>query len=74
MVLREGAPFPARTSAQQWRRTRIREAGDTNPDVRGEVVRLGYCLFTISASFDELDADLTATGTAGAGGPDDPRE
>jgi hypothetical protein len=42
----------------QWQHSRDRAEADTNPDVRAEVKRAGYCLFAISASFDELDRDL----------------
>ncbi|MFT3855049.1 MAG: hypothetical protein QM733_20290 [Ilumatobacteraceae bacterium] len=57
MLDADGA-FPERTSAEQWRHTRTREDADTNPDVRGEVARQGYCLFSISSTFDDLDRDL----------------
>lgn len=58
LVLAESGFFPERTTPDQWRHSRDRDAADTNPDVRAEVQRQGYCLFTISASFDELDRDL----------------
>ena len=50
--------FPERTTPDQWQHSRDRAEADTNPDVRAEVQRAGYCLFAISASFDELDRDL----------------
>jgi hypothetical protein len=58
LVIAESGSFPERTTANQWRHSRDRAEADTNPDVRAEVQRAGYCLFAISASFDELDRDL----------------
>ncbi|HEX5290022.1 MAG TPA: hypothetical protein VFX25_14245 [Streptosporangiaceae bacterium] len=58
LVLGGGGTFPERTSAEQWRQTRTRDEADTNPDVRAEVRRQGYCLFSISATFDDLDREL----------------
>lgn len=63
LVLRDGDPFPAQTTADQWQRTRSREAEDTNADVRAEVDRRGYCLFAITADFDELDSELARRDT-----------
>jgi hypothetical protein len=45
----------------KWQHSRDRAEADTNPDVRAEVQRQGYCLFAISASFDELDRDLRSS-------------
>ena len=58
LVIAESGPFPERTTPDQWQHSRDRAEADTNPDVRAEVQREGYCLFAISASFDELDRDL----------------
>jgi hypothetical protein len=58
LVLPESGPFPERTTPDQWQHSRDRDEADTNPDVRAQVRREGYCLFVISASFDELDRDL----------------
>ena len=58
LVIAESGSFPARTTPDQWQHSRDRDEADTNPDVRSEVQREGYCLFAISASFDELDRDL----------------
>jgi hypothetical protein len=58
LVIAESGAFPERTTVDQWRHSRDRAEADTNPDVRDEVRREGYCLFAISASFDELDRDL----------------
>jgi hypothetical protein len=62
LVLDDEDTFPSRTSAERWRRTRTREEADTNPDVRDEVRRQGYCLFSISATFEDLDRDLRSAG------------
>ena len=58
LVIAESGSFPERTTPDQWQHSRDRAEADTNPDVRAEVQREGYCLFAISASFDELDCDL----------------
>lgn len=58
LVIRDGAGFPAATSADQWTFTRVRPADDTNADVREAVAAEGYCLFKIGARFSDLDADL----------------
>jgi len=58
LVIAESGAFPERTTRDQWQHSRDRAEADTNPDVRAEVQRAGYCLFAISASFDELDRDL----------------
>ena len=58
LVIAESGSFPERTTPDQWRHSRDRAEADTNPDVRDEVRREGYCLFAISASFDDLDSDL----------------
>jgi hypothetical protein len=62
LVIAESQPFPERTTPGQWQHSRDRDEADTNPDVRAEVQREGYCLFAISASFDELDRDLDSLG------------
>ena len=58
LVIAESGFFPERTTPNQWKHSRDRDEADTNPDVRDEVRREGYCLFAISASFDDLDSDL----------------
>jgi hypothetical protein len=58
LVIAESGSFPERTTPDQWRHSRDRDEADTNPDVQDEVRRVGYCLFAIRASFDELDRDL----------------
>lgn len=58
LVVAESGPVPERTTSDQWQHSRDRAEADTDPDVRAEVQRQGYCLFAISASFDELDCDL----------------
>ena len=55
---RDGAGFPAATSADQWTFSRARSAEDTNADVRDAVEAEGYCLFKIGARFSDLEADL----------------
>lgn len=54
LVIAEGAPFPAEANEADWRFTRVRERGDTNPDVAKLVDETGYCLFRIGLSFDEI--------------------
>lgn len=54
LVTAEGAPFPAGANEADWRFTRVRERGDTNPDVAKLVDETGYCLFRIGLSFDEI--------------------
>jgi hypothetical protein len=61
LVIAESGSFPERTTPGQWQHSRDRAEADTNPDVRAEVQRQGYCLFAISASFDELDRDLRSS-------------
>lgn len=65
LVIAESGSFPERTTPGQWRHSRDRAEADTNPDVRAEVQRAGYCLFAISASFDELDRDLRSANRSG---------
>jgi hypothetical protein len=62
LVIGDEGTFPERTSAERWRYTRTREEAETNPDVRDEVRRQGFCLFSISATFDDLDRDLRPAG------------
>ena len=54
MVVKADMPFPAGTSASEWRLTRSREAGDVNPEVRDAVDRDGYSLFRTGLSLSEL--------------------
>lgn len=57
-MTRENDPLPPGTDSELWAATRVRAAEDTSADVRAEIARLGYCLFTLSASLEELNAEL----------------
>lgn len=57
LVLGEGAQFPSETTGDEWIQTRVRAADDTNPDVRLEIQKRGYCLFAISSTFDQMRRD-----------------
>ena len=50
LVLKAGAPFPSDTNEAEWRRTRVREATDVNPEAREAVDRDGYLLFRLKLS------------------------
>jgi len=54
LVTAEGAGFPARANAEDWRFTLSRDRADTAPDVARLVDETGYCLFRIGLSFDEI--------------------
>ena len=54
LVLKADAPFPAGTSASEWRLTRSREAGDVNVEVREAVDRDGYSLFRIGLALSDI--------------------
>ncbi|PRZ42674.1 acetyltransferase (GNAT) family protein [Antricoccus suffuscus] len=62
LVLRDGDAFPDVTTAEQWQRTRIRTAADTNVDVRDDIASRGYCLFAITATFEDLNRDISTHG------------
>lgn len=68
LAIRDGAGFPAATTAEQWTFTRARPADDTNADVRDAVEAEGFCLFKIGARFSDLDADLAQARPSTAGG------
>jgi hypothetical protein len=68
LVTRADRPFPPGGREADWRRTRVREAGDVNDQVRADVERDGYSLFRIGLSF----ADLPTTDPAAAGGGSGP--
>lgn len=57
LVLGQGAQFPSETTADEWIQTRVRVADDTNPDVRLEVQKQGFCLFAISSTFAQMRRD-----------------
>jgi len=53
-VIRAGAPFPSGSSEDEWRRTRCRDAGDVNAEVREAVDKNGYSLFRIGLSLSDI--------------------
>jgi hypothetical protein len=54
LVLEATGAWPPGTSAEDWEHARTRDAADTAPDVRADVARLGYSLFQIGLTLDDL--------------------
>jgi hypothetical protein len=54
LVTKADAPFPSRTSEDQWRLTRSRQADEVNAEMREAVDQSGYSLFQIGLSLSEI--------------------
>lgn len=54
LVVRAEDPFPAGTRLVEWELTLERETADTGQDVRIMIAEMGYCLFRMGLTFDDM--------------------
>jgi hypothetical protein len=64
LVLRLQAIVPDAICIADWHQTITRAKEDTNEDVRAEIAHVGFCLFKIIGTADELARDIDAQNSA----------
>jgi len=65
LVLLAGAKAPPGLREVDWRFTRARTAGDTNPDIRRHCDDQGFSLFKLGGTFADVAADVAAASQTG---------
>ncbi len=65
LVLLAGAKAPPGLRKVDWRFTRARTAGDTNPDIRRQCDEQGFSLFKLGGTFADVTADVAAVSKTG---------